>query len=119
MKIVVIGLGVIGLSSAAELARRGHQVTGVERYDIGHPLGSSTGASRSIRSAYALPEYVRLSVRAIDAWHELERAEGRTVLHLTGQIDLGAANVLDPMRVAMQAGGVPYEDVDGEGIRTH
>ena len=106
MKIVVIGLGVIGLSTAAELARRGHQVTGVERYDIGHPLGSSTGASRSIRSAYALPEYVRLSVRAIDAWHQLERAEGRTVLHLTGQIDLGAASVLDPMRAAMQAGGV-------------
>ena len=117
MKIVVIGLGVIGLSTAAELGRRGHQVVGVERYQIGHPLGSSTGASRSIRSAYALPEYVRLSVQAIDAWQQLERAEGRTVLHLTGQIDLGARSVLDPMRTAMEAGGVGYEDIDGDGIR--
>jgi len=117
MKIVVIGLGVVGLSTAVELARRGHRVAGVERYEIGHPLGSSTGASRSIRSAYALPEYVRLSVQAIDAWRELERAEGRTVLHLTGQIDLGAAGVLDPMRAAMKAGGVAYEDIDDDGIR--
>jgi sarcosine oxidase len=117
MKIVVIGLGVIGLSTAAELGRRGHDVVGVERYRIGHPLGSSTGASRSIRSAYALPEYVRLSVQAIDAWHQLERAEGRTVLHLTGQIDLGSASVLDPMRAAMEAGGVAYEDIDGDRVQ--
>ncbi|HEU0193383.1 MAG TPA: FAD-dependent oxidoreductase [Gaiellales bacterium] len=117
MKIVVIGLGVIGLSAAVELARRGHQVAGVERYEIGHPLGSSTGASRSIRSAYALPEYVRLSVQAIDAWHDLEQAEGRTILHLTGQIDLGAASVLDPMRAAMRAVGVAHEDIDGDGVR--
>ena len=72
-------------------------VTGVSA-EIGHPLGC--------RPALAVDRRLRAS--STSAWrphrclHGLERTEGRTVLHLTSQIDLGPASVLDPMRAAMR-----------------
>ncbi len=62
--VVVIGLGVVGLSTALALARRGARVVGVDRFGSGHPMTSSTGISRSIRIAYAVPEYAALAAGA-------------------------------------------------------
>ena len=65
--VVVVGLGVVGLSTALALARRGARVLGVDRLGSGHPHTSSTGVSRSIPVAYALPDYARLAVKALIA----------------------------------------------------
>jgi sarcosine oxidase len=85
----VVGGGVFGLATALELALRGRKVAVVDRLGSGHPATSSTGASRSIRIAYDQPLYVRLAMEAIQSWRRLEADTGRTILHLTGQIDLG------------------------------
>jgi sarcosine oxidase len=35
--VTVVGLGVIGLSTASALARRGLRVVGIDRFGSGHP----------------------------------------------------------------------------------
>ena len=57
--VVVVGGGVMG-SAAWQLAARGHPVLLLERVAQGHAHGSSHGATRLFRLAYAQPAYVRL-----------------------------------------------------------
>src|SRR3954466_806361 len=106
---VVVGAGVFGLATALELARRGRAVTVIDRFGSGHPATSSTGASRSIRIAYAEPFYVDLARDALARWASLERSTGRTILQLTGQVDLGPEPVLDALAESSAAAGVTLE----------
>jgi len=115
--VVVVGLGVIGLATAAELAARGDRVTGIERATIGHPASSSTGASRSIRATYEEPHYADLVLRAIDRWRALESRTGRSILHLTGQVDLGPAPKLETFVRTLSAAGMAVDELDAAGLR--
>jgi sarcosine oxidase len=117
--VVVIGLGVTGLSTVGALARRGQRVMGIDRWGIGHPVTSSTGASRSIRLAYDDERYVRLARAAFDGWHRLEAAQGVTLLVETGQVDLGPGEKLDALTAAMRAADAPFDDLDAAGLRRH
>lgn len=88
---IVIGVGGMGSAAVYHLARRGASVLGLERFRIPHELGSSHGASRIIRLAYAEhPNYVPLLRRAYALWRELESEAGETLLVTTGGIDAGA-----------------------------
>ncbi len=116
--VVVIGLGVIGLSTAAELAGRGDRVVGIERSTIGHAAGSSTGASRSIRATYEEPHYVHLVLRAIDRWQALSSQTGRTILHLTGQIDLAPEGKLRAFVDILNAAGIVIEELGAADLRS-
>jgi sarcosine oxidase len=115
--VVVIGLGVIGLSTAGALARRGNAVVGIDRWGSGHRVTSSTGASRSIRVAYDDERYVRLSQEAFEGWRRLEASQGVTLLVETGQIDLGPNAKLDALTGAMSAAGVGFDELDAAGVR--
>lgn len=106
---VVVGAGVFGLASALELADRGYAVAVLDRFGTGHAATSSTGASRSIRVAYSDPVYVDLARRALGRWSDLERQSGRTILHLTGQVDLGPEAVLDSLVESTAAAGVTIQ----------
>ncbi len=75
MRVVVVGAGAWGLPTAAELVRRGHDVTLVDRYGPGNPLSSSGGPTRLWRVADPDPAAIRLGRRAVSA---LERLEDRT-----------------------------------------
>jgi sarcosine oxidase len=114
--VVVVGLGVIGLSTAFALARRGTGVIGVDRFGSGDPRTSSAGVSRSIRVAYAIPEYARLAIEALDRWAQLEASSSR-ILHLTGQVDLAAPATLADLAGGLRAGGARYEELSAEDIR--
>jgi len=115
--VVVIGLGVIGLSTAGALARRGNAVVGIDRWGSGHPVTSSTGASRSIRVAYDDERYVRLAREAFDGWRRLEGSQGVSLLVETGQIDLGPDGKLDALAAAMRAVGIPFDELDVSGVQ--
>lgn len=84
------GLGVTGSAAAWQMAARGLQVLGLDRYAPPHALGSSHGRTRIIREAYfEHPLYVPLVQRAYALWTELERHAGRPLLRLTGGLMLG------------------------------
>ena len=115
--IAIVGAGIFGLSTAYELARRGHSVLAIDRFGSGHPATSSTGVSRSIRIAYDHPFYVDLALEAIESWRRLEAATGRTILHLTGQVDLGPQGKLDDLVRTVRAAGAVIEEVSAVELR--
>ncbi|MDP2306447.1 MAG: FAD-dependent oxidoreductase [Pseudomonadota bacterium] len=81
--VLVIGGGLNGLCAAWWLLRRGVKRVGlVERFTLGHDHGSSHGASRITRSAYADAVYVRLmQVAHAEAWPALEADAATRLIH--------------------------------------
>ena len=61
---VVVGAGLTGAATAWSLARRGHEVTVVERTEPAAQDGSSHGSARIFRYAYTEQFWVDLVVRA-------------------------------------------------------
>jgi sarcosine oxidase len=116
---IVVGAGIFGLSTANELANRGQSVLLIDRFGSGHPATSSTGASRSIRVAYDHPFYVELAQEAIESWHRLERASGKKILHLTGQVDLGDESKLRDLVRTVHAAGAEIEVLDAGAVRRY
>lgn len=98
-----------GLASALELARRGHATVVVDRFGPGHAATSSTGISRSIRTAYSHPFYVALARDALERWARLEALAGVQILHLTGQVDLGSDASLHAIAEAVASVGGAIE----------
>src|SRR5271165_2105032 len=87
----VIGLGVVGSAALAALARRGLRVIGIDRFAPGHDRGSSHGETRIIRLGYfEHPSYVPLVRAALPLWRALEAQSGRTLLAVTGVLEVGA-----------------------------
>ncbi|MGE3275057.1 MAG: N-methyl-L-tryptophan oxidase [Vicinamibacterales bacterium] len=88
--VIVIGVGGMGSAAVYHLARRGARVLGLERFGIPNDRGSSHGATRIIRLAYAEhPFYVPLLRRAYALWRALETTTGEPLLVTTGGLDIG------------------------------
>lgn len=89
--VIIAGVGGMGSAACHHLARRGQRVLGLERFDLGHAMGSSHGMSRIIRLAYFEgSQYVPLVRRAHELWRETGREAGMDLLHVTGSLDLAA-----------------------------
>lgn len=86
MRIAVIGLGGTGSAALRFLADAGHNVTGYERFEIGHRRGSSHGNSRIIRYAYSDSLYTNLMTSAFPLWEALCEKTGRDLLVKCGGI---------------------------------
>lgn len=83
--VIVLGLGAMGSAAAAQLARRGARVLGLEQFALGHDRGASHGETRLIRKAYfESPRYVPLLERAYQLWDDLSDFAGAPLLHRTG-----------------------------------
>ena len=123
MRVVVVGAGIAGLSTAWSLTRRGHSVTLLEQGPIPNPLSASGDHHRIIRRAYrATTGYGRLMSEAYEAWDELWADLGRTHLDQRGFIcvSLEAGDQADLYREGLEAGGFPFELYDpGEGARRY
>ncbi len=119
--VVVVGLGVAGSAAARELARRGQDVAGLERFDPDHRRGSSHGESRLIRSLYHEGrDYVPLLRRAFAGWRDLEEEAGQELLVETGGLAVGPPD--GPLVTGCLATGaehgVPFEALSpGEARR--
>ena len=118
--VAVLGLGGVGSAAAAELARRGLSVLGVDRYAPGHDRGASHGESRIIRSAYFEgATYVPLVRRAEQRWRALEAETGRALLRITGGLYVGRPDcelVAGSLRSAREH-GVQHEILDAAELR--
>ncbi len=61
----MVGAGLLGLSAARSLTRRGWSVEVLEAGDtVGHPLSGSKGEARIFRLGYPEPHYVEMAVAA-------------------------------------------------------
>lgn len=114
--VIVVGAGIFGLATAAELAARNYKVAVIDRFGSGHPATSSTGRSRGIRIAYDHPFYVRLALDAIRRWRELEQSSGLPILHLTGQVDFGLPDKLGAIAAAVREAGGAIDELDTKGL---
>jgi sarcosine oxidase len=91
--VIVIGLGVMGLATTAELARRGARVLGIEQFGIPHARGSSHGVARVFRTAYfEHADYVPLLKRAHTLWRSMGEEVGGPLLLETGVLYGGPAD---------------------------
>src|SRR3954451_23902398 len=88
-RFVVVGAGLAGAATAWQLARRGHEVTVLERSTPANHAGSSHGSARILRYAYPDEFYAGLVVASRPEWDELERLAGRRLLTPAGAVDFG------------------------------
>jgi sarcosine oxidase len=104
MQVAVVGAGVMGLATARELARAGHDVRIYEQFEIDHIRGSSHGASRIFRLSYPDADWVRLAQEALKAWRELEAEAGTQLLELNGIIEFVRGHGEGSQRALEQCG---------------
>jgi sarcosine oxidase len=113
--VVVLGVGGMGSATVYHLARRGHDVVGIERYDVPHSHGSSHGISRIIRlPQYEDPAYVPLVERAFDLWDELDAGHPHPLLHRVGSVDAGpddGESVYAGSKLACETHDIDHEDL--------
>jgi sarcosine oxidase len=105
---IVVGAGLAGSATAWQLARRGCEVTLLERSTPANHRGSSHGSARIIRYGYPDPFYVRLVRDAHLGWDELEQLSGRRLVTPTGAVDFG--DLRDPTQLAAALDEVGVEN---------
>jgi glycine/D-amino acid oxidase-like deaminating enzyme len=100
---VVVGAGLVGLSVARELQRRGRSVVCLEQYAVGHEKAGSKGNARIFRFGYTDPLYVAMAMRALAGWEELSEEAGARLLEPTGLLSFGEQ--VDEVAAAMSTAG--------------
>ena len=83
--LLVVGGGVMGLSSAWALTRRRERPVVLERFGRGHTRGASHGATRNVNNAYAEEHYLDLLALAREGWDALGSPDGEPLLRLSGK----------------------------------
>ena len=116
---IVIGIGGMGSATLYHLSRSGASVLGLEQFGIPHAFGSSHGSTRIIRLSYDKgPEYVPLLRSAYRYWRDLEDQSGRTVVHITGGLDIGPRGswIVKGSAKSCDMHGIDYEELGGDEV---
>ena len=119
---VVVGAGVFGAAAADSLARRGWEVTIVERYAPANARGSSGDRTRMLRAGHGSgPEdewYTRSAIRSLGLWRELSEECPEPLLEECGLAWFARED--DPVVGAVGEGlerlGVAHEWIDGNAV---
>lgn len=122
---LIVGGGIMGLSVAWALVRRGQRVTLLEQGGLPNPLGSSVDQHRLIRYAYgAEAGYMRMVAAAYPLWERLwsdigarHYAETGTLILQSGAVEDGSCWALASAE-AMTADGHRLDEITGDTIRT-
>lgn len=124
---IVLGLGAMGSATAYQLAKRGADVLGIDRYMPPHAYGSSHGGTRITRLAIGEGEhYTPLAMRAHELWREIENETGANLLTTNGGLVISSDNKLSKTHVdsffqntigAAKRFGIPHELLDASEIR--
>ena len=118
---VVAGLGALGSSAAMELARRGHSVIGLDRFELGHSRGASHDTSRILRHSYHTPAYVRLTQEAYADWARLEHDSGSELVTTVGGLDLFPRDASIPpvdYTTSLDEVGIDYDVLDRDAVQS-
>jgi sarcosine oxidase len=85
--VAVVGAGIIGLSTAYALTRRGASVTVYERGVAGN--GQSGGDSRIFRHTHDDPRLIAFARRSLELWRDWESLSGQELVSRDGVVYLG------------------------------
>lgn len=124
-RVLVIGGGIVGLSSAYWLSKAGVSVVLAEQGAIPNPLASSTDHHRLIRSVYGdSAGYTRRIPDAYAAWRAMWTDLGGPEVRYyadTGMLSASQedGDSTDRSRMAMDAAGIAYERIDGVAALSH
>ena len=101
-KVIVIGAGINGVTTAIELRKRGHDVVLVDEGPLPHELAASTDISKAVRAAYGADEdYTALAEQSIRLWRQWNEEFGTKLYHQVG--------VMFVRRSEMMPGDFEYE----------
>lgn len=116
--VIIIGAGIHGSCTAAELASRGQRVLLLEQYDLLHRRGSSHGESRITRRTYAQCHYAQMMATSYALWERSFAAAGCSSFTRTGGIDFGASRnrALAALRASAAVCGVAVEELTPEQV---
>lgn len=114
---LVIGGGAMGSAAAWELARRGRDVTLLERFERGHTNGASHGASRNFNLSYSDPTYAAMLVEALRLWRELEDDTDTRLLEQVGLVNHGQGQPFAEVHAALSGVGFDPEMLNVEAAR--
>jgi len=90
LNVLVVGAGLMGLSTARSLLRLGHNVTVVDASPIPNPDGASVDHHRLIRVTYGGSRgYTRMAIEAYQAWDRFWNEIGVTHYVQTGTLIVG------------------------------
>jgi sarcosine oxidase len=112
MRVIVVGAGIAGLSTAWALTKRGHQVTILEQGPIPNPLAASGDHHRIIRRAYGKASgYGRAITEAYQAWSELWEDLGENHHDPRGFLCVSRekGDEAEQYRDGLAEGGYPFE----------
>src|SRR5262249_4204560 len=115
MNVIVIGAGAWGLPTAAELVRRGHDVTLIDRHGISNRYSSSVGPTRMWRIADPEPLRVRLGSRAVEAMRRLADRSKSTVYLQRGMLWRDEES-LSKLAATLRECGVDYTEVVADSV---
>jgi sarcosine oxidase subunit beta len=116
---LVLGAGIMGLSSAWALSRAGFSVRVLDQDEVPNPRGSSVDDHRLIRHAYgAAAGYMRMIDPAYAAWDALFAEAGERPYVPTGVLALANApgGWLAESRAALRADGHVVEDLAADQV---
>ena len=84
-KVIIVGAGINGVTTAIELKKRGHEVLLIDPGPLPHPLAASTDISKVVRAAYGRDaDYTELAERSIKVWRKWNDEFGIELYHETG-----------------------------------
>jgi sarcosine oxidase len=96
--VIVVGLGAMGSATTLQLAARGVDVVGIDRFAPPHSLGSTHGDTRVTRVACAEgAAFVPLARRSHELWRELEAESGTSLFEACGVLMAGPGSGLGSM----------------------
>lgn len=122
MKVIVVGLGAMGSAVTYQLATRGVDVVGIDRFSPPHAYGSSHGDTRITRRlTLEGVEYAPLAARSQVLWRDIEAATGEDIFTANGVLhiaDLSAdPAAFDNHQGAAAALGIEHERLGPAELR--
>ncbi|XP_071791098.1 peroxisomal sarcosine oxidase-like [Asterias amurensis] len=116
---IIVGAGVLGSSSAYQLAKDGYKVLLLDQYSLPHSRGSSHGAVRILRYPYSDYRHQTTMPEQHQMWYQLEKEASTVLTHKTPSAIVTPSRnkvFLDKLKIARKS-GIACEDLEASQFK--